>query len=298
MAKSIKKKRKKKLGSYPWFSVVFSITLALIVIGLFAFFLLATQKLAGMIQENIEIQAYLEKNLGESEKIAIDKTLRAKEYTLVKEGEPQVVFISKEDALKDFTDKTGEDPVAILGENPLRDAFAIKVKPSYQDSLQFANIQNDIETISGVFEATYAQSLIGTIQASVKKISIGMITFSIILLFTAVFLIHNTIKLALFSQRFLIRSMQLIGAKAGFIKKPFVLRSVLHGLTAGVFASALIYLLINLGYKEIAELKEVLLPMEVLMVLGILLILGILIGFLSTLSALGKYLKMSLNDLY
>lgn len=297
MPKSIKTKRK-KLGSYPWVSVVFSITLALIVIGLFAFFLLATQKLAGMIQENIEVQAYLEKNLGESERIAIDKTLSAKEYTLIKEGEPQVSFISKEEALQKFTNKTGEDPVAILGENPLRDAFAVKIKPSHQDSLQFTNIQNDIETISGVFEVTYAQNLIGTIQNSVKKISIGMITFSVILLFTAIFLIHNTIKLALFSQRFLIRSMQLIGAKAGFIKKPFVLRSVLHGLIAGMFASTLIYLLIQLGYEQIEELKEVLLPQEVYTVLGILLILGILIGFLSTMSALGKYLKMSLNDLY
>jgi len=298
VARTVKKRRKKKLGSYPWVSVVFSIALALFVIGLFAFFLLATKKLAGMVQENIEIQAYLDKNLGESERIAIDKTLKSKDYILLKDGQPQVAYVSKEQALADFIEKTGEDPVAILGNNPLRDAFTINVKPSFQDSIQFKKIQNEIASINGVFEVTYEKSLIETIQSSVKKISIGMIAFSIILLLTAIFLIHNTIKLALFSQRFLIRSMQLIGAKSGFIKKPFVLRSLFHGLLAGLFATIVIYLLINLGYNEIEDLKQVLQPLEVVTVLGILLVLGILIGFLSTLSALSKYLKMSLNDLY
>jgi len=118
-----KRRKKKKLGSYPYLSVVFSITLALFVTGLFGLLLLHAQKLTGLIQENIEIQIYLNKFTTENERIKIHKTLSAKDYTQIKDDKPLIKFISKEEAVKQFTNKTGEDPLNFLENNPLLDAM-------------------------------------------------------------------------------------------------------------------------------------------------------------------------------
>lgn len=293
-----KYRKKKKLGSYPIASAVFSNTLALLVIGLFGLLVLHANKLRTLIQENIELHIYLDKDLTTANQIKINKVLAGKNYTARRGEEAQISFIDKEEAAKEFLAESGEDVVGFLGENPLRDAYILKLKPAYyqRDSLQ--QIQTDIEELNGVFEVTYVKSLIESINENLTKIGLVLIGFTAILLVAVVILINNTIKLALFSQRFLIRSMQLVGATRTFIRRPFLYRSLLHGIMAGLLASALLFLLLSWAYEKLDDLQQLAEPEKMWMLFGILVLAGALISYFSTRRAINKYLKMSLDELY
>ena len=296
--KNTHKHHKKRLGNYPSINVIFSITLALFVIGLFAVLFLHTNKLTTIIKENIEIQVYLNQNISERQKITLQQTLSAKPYVLKKENEPQISFVSREEAAEIFMNETGEDFGKFLGDNPLRDAFTLKISDAYYEQNQLAKIKDEIEGLQGVFEVVYLESLINSINKNLTKISVILLSFAAILLFVVVILINNTIKLALFSQRFLIRSMQLVGAKGSFIRKPFLMRSALFGFIGGIIASTLLFTLVQYGYNRIEELQQLKDTNSLFMLFGVLSILGITIGFFSTYKAINKYLEMSLDDLY
>lgn len=293
-----KYKKKKKLGSYPIASVVFSNTLALLVIGLFGLLLLHAAKLKELIQENIELQIYLDKGLTDANRLKINKTLARKDYTAKKEGEPQISYISKEQAAKEFFAESGEDAVTFLGENPLRDAYIVKLQASYYQADSLQKIQTEIQSLNGVFEVTYVKSLIESINENLTKIGFIIFGFMAILLTTVIVLINNTIKLALFSQRFLIRSMQLVGATRIFIRKPFLSRALFHGLLAGLLASGLLFLLISWAYIKIPDLAMLAQIEEMWILFGLLMFTGALISYLGTRRAINKYLKLSLDELY
>ena len=296
--KNTKRNKKKRLGSYPAVNVVFSITLALFVVGLFGVLFLHTNKLTNIIRENIEVQVYLKNNLSESKRIALQQMLATKPYILTKENDAQIDFISKDEAAKIFMDETGEDIKKVLADNPLRDAFALKINKDYYEEAKLKTIKSEIEELSGVFEVVYVESLVNTINDNLTKISLVLVGFASILLFVVVILINNTIKLALFSQRFLIRSMQLVGAKSSFIRKPFLLRSSLYGLLGGTLASVLLFSLLQYAYNRIEDLQPLQDFNNQIILFSALLLLGIIIGLISTYKAINKYLKMSLDDLY
>jgi cell division transport system permease protein len=293
-----KYKKKKKLGSYPYINVIFSITLALFVIGLFGILFLHTSTLTKIIRENVEIQVYLNKNTSENQRIKLRQTLATKPYVLTKDDQPAIVFVSKEDAARIFVNETGENFSEFLGDNPLRDAFTIHIDPVYFETNELSTIREDIEVMSGVFEVVYIESMINSINRNLTKISLVLFVLASILILVVVMLINNTIKLALFSQRFLIRSMQLVGAKPNFILKPFLLRSSMYGFIGGVLSAVGLYTIMNYAYREIEELKMLSDVNSTLILFAALLVLGILIGVFSTYRAISKYIKMSLDDLY
>ncbi|MEM8968426.1 MAG: permease-like cell division protein FtsX [Bacteroidota bacterium] len=294
----VKIRKKKKLGSYPYVSVVFSITLALFVIGLFGLLLIYANKLTQVIQENVEIQVFLNQTISPSDRLKIQKTLANKEYIEQQEGQEAVVFISKEEAAQDFIEETGEDFRQFLGENPLRDAFVIHVKPEYYEPTQLNKIKLDIERQRGVFEVAYVESLIDAINRNVTKISIILVSFAALLIIIVAILINNTIRLALFSQRFLIRSMQLVGATASFIQRPFLSRSLLHGILGGLFAGGLLFILTKYAQQQVEDLAQLQSTEELIILIVSLLVIGGFMGFISTYRAVKKYLRMSLDQLY
>lgn len=296
--KETKVRKKKKLGSYPSVSVVFSITLSLFVIGLFGLLLLHTKKLTQIVQDNIEIQVFLNKEVTQNQKIQVLKTLSSKDFVAVNNDEAQVSFISKEAAEKQFIEDTGEDFKDFLGENPLRDAYIIKIDPDFQSKENLRIIKEDIEKISGVYEVVYIENLIDSINKNMTKIGLLLLGFAIILLIVVIILINNTIKLALFSQRFLIRSMQLVGAKSSFIRKPFLTRSFFYGILGGALASAILLGLLNFANNKIEDLETLQDNNNIILLFALLLLIGGFIGFLSTYRAISKYLKMSLDELY
>jgi len=152
--------------------------------------------------------------------------------------------------------------------------------------------------MAGVFEVTYLESLADSINRNLKKIGLILIGFSVLLLITVAILINNTVKLALFSQRFLIRSMQLVGATAGFIQTPFLLRSVVHGIWGGLISSSLLYGVLFYAYQWVNDLEVLQDTQQQFYLFGGLIIFGALIGFFSSWRAVNKYLKMSLDELY
>ena len=294
----VKIRKKKKLGSYPYVSVVFSITLALFVIGLFGLLLIYANKLTQVIQENVEIQVFLNQTISPSDRLKIQKTLANKEHIEQQEGQEAVVFISKEEAAQDFIEETGEDFRQFLGENPLRDAFVIHVKPEYYEPTQLNKIKLDIERQRGVFEVAYVESLIDAINRNVTKISIILVSFAALLIIIVAILINNTIRLALFSQRFLIRSMQLVGATASFIQRPFLSRSLLHGILGGLFAGGLLFILTKYAQQQVEDLAQLQSTEELIILIVSLIVIGGFMGFISTYRAVKKYLRMSLDQLY
>ncbi|MTI22068.1 ABC transporter permease, partial [Fulvivirga sp. RKSG066] len=177
-------------------------------------------------------------------------------------------------------------------------AYILKIAPEFQENEKLRNIKQDVEDMNGVFEVVYIESLVDSINKNMTKISLVLLGFAAILLLTVVMLINNTIKLALFSQRFLVRSMQLVGAKPGFIQKPFLLRASLHGALAGLIASLMLFILMNFANDRVEDLATLQETDKILILFASLLVIGSLIGFSSTYKAIKKYLRMSLDELY
>ena len=255
MATQVKHVKKKKLGNYPHTMVVFSISLALFVIGLFGLLLIHAGKLSEKVKESIEMQVYLDRNLTEVQLSELKKTFAAKEYIAYQNETAQVRFISKEEGAKAFLDETGEDFMEFLGDNPLRDAYVLRIDADHSSSPTLKSIKLDLEEVEGVYEVQYVESLIESINSNIQKISIVLLSFAIILVLVVIILINNTIKLALYSQRFLIRSMQLVGATSFFIQRPFLNRAVWQGIMSGIIASVLLFALMQYAYHEVTEGK-------------------------------------------
>lgn len=196
----VKAQRKKtKLGSYKFGSVLFSITLSLFITGLVGLILLQAKALTSLIRENIEIQVFLNKNLNDAEIQRIASTIKSKPYILEKDGEKRFSYISKDEAASVFTAEIGEDFSQFLNENPLRDTFTFSISEEYQTSEMLEDIVAELNLMDGVFEVTYMNDLVESINKNLVKVSVVLGAFVVILLVTVVMLINNTIRLALFS---------------------------------------------------------------------------------------------------
>jgi cell division transport system permease protein len=292
------KVKKKKLGSYPYLSVVLSITLALFVIGVFGILVIYSKELERVVQDNVKIQVYLKNHITEAQRLQVEKNLYSKNFLPKVNKDKAVQFVSKEEAAKQFIKETGEDFQKFLGENPLRDAYLVGIDPAYQDNKNLTKIKAEIESISGVFQVYYVENVIESVNKNVAKIGFVLIGLASVLLITVILLINNTLRLALFSQRFLIRSMQLVGAKKWFIQRPFLFRASLHGFIAGSIASGLLIGLIGYANKRVEDLQLIQNNERILILIGSLLVLGIIVAVLSTQRAVSKYLKLSLDELY
>lgn len=295
---SRKPRKKRKLGSYPFMSVTFSITLALLVIGLFGLLLVHTNRLTTIIQENVEVQVFLKKDIQSGERNRIQRILTSKRYVPQNDEQTLVRFVSRDEAAEQFIKDTGEDFTQLLGENPLRDLFVLNVGQDYQSVDSLKVIERELEALTGVYEVSYVESLVRSINQNLTKISVILLGFAMILLIVVVILINNTIKLALFSQRFLIRSMQLVGATGRFIKRPFLSRAVLYGALAGLLTSGILYGLYQSALSRIEDLKQLQDEQSILILYGLLVLLGMIVAYLSTLLAVRRYLKTSLDELY
>lgn len=292
------KVRKKNLGSYPFISVLLSVTLALFVIGVFGALLIYSKELERTVRENVKIQVFLKNHISEPQRIQIQKKLSAQYFVLVKNNEPVLQFVSKEEAAKQFIKETGEDFQKFLGDNPLRDALLINVAEQYHDKKSMERIKSEVEQMEGVFQVYYVESVIASMNKNVARIGLVLIGLAVLLLIIVVALIHNTLRLALFSQRFLIRSMQLVGAKKWFIQGPFVTRAALHGFIAGLLASGLLIGLLYLAHQRIQELSLIQNTNRLAILVGSMVVIGIFVAVVSTYRAVSKYLRLSLDELY
>ncbi|MCF0040902.1 cell division protein FtsX [Dyadobacter fanqingshengii] len=290
--------KKKKIGSYPNAMIVMSLTAALFLIGFCGLLVIQSKKLVSIIRQNIEVRVFLNKEETKAGQDSILSVIKAKPFVLTSTEVKPITFVSKEEAAKEFIEGTKEDFVTFLGENPLRDSYRVKIQEDYFEEAKLQLIKKDLEKIKGVYEVVYQEDLADSINRNVTKIYVVLASFALIMLIIIVLLVNNTIKLAIYSQRFLIRSMQLVGATNGFIQRPYVMRGAIQGLIGGVMAGALLVGLQQLAVRNVEGLGMLQEYDKIIILIASVLLLGILIGISSTYQSLARYLRMALDDLY
>ncbi|MBC7451366.1 MAG: ABC transporter permease [Cytophagales bacterium] len=300
MAENYTKKRKKILGSYPYATVIFSITLSLTVIGLFGLILINAQAVKSIINNQIgEVQIYVHNHISDSLSNAFKSELYSKPYLLKSsDGKPLIDFKTKEEAKKEYISQTGQDFTKIIDENPLRDAYIIHISEDHTDSASMHFIVEELNAYPAVYEVIYEEALLKKVTRNIQNVGLILAGFALLLTIATIFLINNTLKLALYSQRFLIRSMQLVGARPFFIQKPFIYRAILHGAIGGILASLLLHGLQQYAFATIEDLVKLYIPEQTFMLYGALVATGATIGFISSFRSVKKYMYMSLDDLY
>ena len=297
MYKNRKKIPKKTFGNFPYISVIFSVSLSLLLLGIFSFFLLSSLEVKKVIQDNTEINIYLNKDISSNQVDQIKRTLFTKDYVLSKD-ESTLSYISSEEAAKEFSEEIGEDFVNFLGNNPLRDLIILKINSNFFDKEKLLEIESDILRITGVFEVDYSKEMISDINKNIRNISFIFSGIFIILFLISIILISNTLRIALFSQRFLIRSMQLVGATSSYILKPFLMRGLLYGFASGILSSSFLYFII-VFINERLNGSTMIVSIEKLSIIFIMLIIvGILMVLISTFTSVNRYLGSTLDDLY
>ena len=276
-------------------STVVSISLVLFMLGLVGFIILASGKIEAMVKENIGFSVYLSNTAKEVEIFEIQKLLDAAEYV------KSTHYISEDEAVeilrKDLD--PNEDFIQFLdGHNPLPASIDVIMNASYAHSDSIEWIVADLTNQPIVKEVIYSKSLVDLVNDNAKQISIFILAFGGLLFIIAIALINNTIRLTIYSKRFLIRTMQLVGATRGFIRRPFLFKGIVHGMYASILAIAMLTGALYFVRQEVPQLLEI----QDFNMLGSLfcaiLITGILISWTSTFFAVTKYLKLKVNELY
>ena len=279
-------------GSY--FMSLMSITLVLFLLGVFALLMMHAQKLSNHIKENIGFEIVMNSNVKEANILRLQKELDA--MPAVKSTE----YITKEEAIRRLSDDLGEDFLQWLGneENPLLPSIDVRFNADYANNDSIAAIQTQLLKNTDVKEVFYQESLVNVINQNVNRIGIALMAASLILLIIAITLIRNAIRLSIYSKRFLVRSMQLVGATPAFIRRPFIKSGIAQGFFGALLADLFLALLL---YGLTQRVPELSLIQDYKIVIGIfvgIIGLGILLGGLSTRSALRKYLHADVDRLY
>lgn len=275
-----------------YLSTIISITLVLFMLGLLGMIVLNAQKISEHVKQNIGFSLYLQDGLSKSELNSLENDIQAKEYT------NRIEYVSKEKAAELLKKDLGEDFVDFLGYNPLSESIDVYLKADYANEDKMIEIEKSLSSYPMVKEVVYQKDLISEVNANVRRISIVLVGFSILLLIVVIALINNTIRLAIYSKRFLIKTMQLVGATGGFIRRPFVSRGVLNGLISGVVAILLLLLVMYSAERNIPALVELQNINHYLLLFASIIVLGILISWISTSLAVRKFLRMQSGDLY
>jgi len=273
-------------------TTVVSMTLVLLMLGLLAMIILQARQLSDYVKENIGIRVYMKETSREADIIRLQKLLDAQPFV------KSTKYVPPEEAARELTEELGEDFIDFLGYNPLPPSIDLRIRAEWAtvDSLQ--KIEQDIVKDSNVKEVFYQKTLVELINRNIRTISVVLLGFSILLTVIAVVLIHNTIRLSVYSRRFLIRTMKLVGATQGFIRRPFVWRGIVQGLWGAILAIALLIAILYFSKQQLPELVS-LYSMETFLVLFALVVLmGIAISWFSTFFAVRKYLKMNEDELY
>ncbi len=274
------------------FSTVISISLVLLMAGLLGLILVHSHNLSNYIKENIVLNVIVNEGSKESSVLELQSQLNTKPQVL------RTQYVSKEQAARNLAKDLGEDFEDFLGYNPLLPALDVYLKADFADNKNITAFAKQIEQNELVKEVVYQKSLIDIVNENVRLISLGIIGFGLILLLIAIALINNTIRLAIFSQRFLIKSMQLVGATKGFIRKPFIIYGIIHGLIAGLIAIGLLLILLYFVKNEIPEIAVLKDWMQFGMVFLGMILAGIIISGLSTWFAVSRFLRLKIYELY
>ena len=290
-------KSKNKNNSVSYFDMQFitssiSTTLVLLLLGLVVFFVLAAHNLSIYVRENINFSVLISDDMKAADILKLQKRLDKEPFV------KQTEYISKKQALKEQTEAMGTDPEEFLGYNPFTASIEIKLHSDYANSDSIAKIEKLIKKNTNIQEVLYQRELIDLVNENIRNISLVLLTLAVVLTLISFALINNTIRLAIYSKRFLIHTMKLVGASWGFIRRPFLRRNIWSGVLAGIMADAI---LMGAAYWLVSyepELIRVITPEVMLLVSGSVLVFGIIITFLCAYLSINKYLRMKASTLY
>lgn len=285
-----KKRPKRRKVSY--FPTAASITLVLFLLGLFGLLIIYANQLKDFVRENVQFSIYFHDSARDADIMRIKKDLDEKLF--VKSTE----FLSKEEAARIQSEQMGQDVVEFLGHNPLPNTIDVNLKADYAVPDSIRPFVTELRQNPVIREVNYQEALVTNIDRVVRVGGAILLFFTILFLIIAVTLINNAIRLTLFSKRFIIKSMQLVGATRTFIRRPFVLKAVFHGFLGSIIAIMLITSIIYALNNYYPELQFLLNLDYIFFLYLALILLGVGITWVSSIFALNKYLNLKLDELY
>lgn len=282
-------KRRLKTSSI---TVVVSLALVLFMLGLLGLVVLNASKLSNHIKENIGFQVVLKDTATSAQIDALQQEISASVFA------KSVNHITKEQAAEKLKADLGEDFVSFLGYNPLLSSLDVKLNADYANADTLAGIEKNLLQKSYVKEVVYHKDMIKQVNENAKVVSLYILIFSGLLLIVAIALINNTIRLSIYSQRFIIRTMYLVGATRTFISKPFIFKGIRQGVIAGILAGALLagFLVVSTSYiPDLLQLQD---ENMLAILFGGIVLLGIFISSISAMFSVMRYLRLKTSDLY
>ena len=275
-----------------YISTVFGIAMVLLMIGLLGLLLVDANNLSRYVKENIVLNIYVDESAHETDVLQLQKQLDAN--PMVK----QTQYVNKELAARNLQKDLGEDFVKFLGYNPLSGSLDVYLKAQYANNTDIEKFKTELMKNPVIKEVKYQQSLVDQMNQNLTSISLIILAFAAIFVLLSVALINNTIRLAIYSQRFLIKSMQLVGATKNFIRRPFILYGIWHGILGALIAIMILMGALYLAEKQIPDLVILQNYTEFGIVFAIVVGLGIFISGFSTFLAVNKYLRLKIYNLY
>ncbi len=275
-----------------YISTVFGIAMVLLMVGMLGLILVHANNLSRYIKENMVVNVFVDEGARETDVLQFQRELDNNRYV------KRTQYVSKELAARNLQKDLGEDFVKFLGVNPLSQSIDVYMKADYANNADLTRFANDLRKNPLVKEVKYQQSLVEQMNKNLTAISLVILAFAGIFVVVSVALINNTIRLAIYSQRFLIKSMQLVGATKAFIRKPFLLYGIWHGLLGALIAIILLVGILYLAYRQIPDLVVLQNPFEFVVVFLGLVALGIFIAGFSTFLAVNRFLRLKIYQLY
>ncbi len=273
-------------------TVIISLSLVLFMLGALGLLVINANKLSTHFKENIGFQIYLKDTATSAQIDALIQELNSAPFA------KGTTLLNKEQAAEKLKKDLGEDFISFLGANPLLNSLDVKIKADYANTDTLQIVEKQLLQKSYVKEVVYQKDMINSLNKNTKAIAIFILIFCGALLIVAIALINNTIRLSIYSQRFLIRTMYLVGATRSFISKPFIYKGIRQGVIAGIIAGALLAGFIVLSVKFIPELLQVQNENVLLILFVGILLLGIIISAFSALLSVLRFLKLKTSDLY
>ncbi len=286
------KKTKVSVFDMQFVTAGISTALVLLLLGLVVFFVLGAHNLSVYVRENISFSILLSDDMKERDILQLQKQLARQPFVRYTE------YISKAQALKEQSEAMGTDPQEFLGYNPFTASIEIKLKSAYANADSIAKIEQAIKRNNNVQEVLYQKQLIDAVNDNIRNISLLLLALAVVLTLISFALINNTIRLTIYSQRFLIHTMKLVGASWGFIRRPFLWRNFWIGVLAALVADGILWAAANWLVAYEPELVRVVTPGVMLAVSVAVLAFGVLITWLCALLSINKYLRMKAGTLY
>ncbi|HNX87964.1 MAG: hypothetical protein H6Q19_26 [Bacteroidetes bacterium] len=273
-------------------TATFSMSLVLFLVGLLTLTLFLARDMTRYVKENLNLSIVL------SDEITPRQTERIKKFLEKSDYAKSVELISKEQALQEHIQDLGENPEEFLGFNPLLASLEVKLNENYANTDSVAKIEKKLSKYKEIQKVSYQKDMISMVNENIKKISIILLGIAAILMLISFALINNTVRLSIYSNRFLINTMKLVGATHWFIRKPYVRRSVLNGIIAAIIALGLLTGLVFYFQNEFGLQSQMITRDTELIVAAVVIVLGILLTAISSYFAVGRYLRMRSDDMY